>query len=380
MRNLRNKEKLNIVHFGQKNCMIAIGGVEVVVAEIATRQAAMGHHVTCINRDMDYGDIKAPKPKKWKGIRMKYVPTIPIKGLAAVTSAFFATLSCAFGNYDVVHIHTEGVSAFCWLLKLCGKKVICHNHGIDWMREKWSGSYGSLFIHYGEKMAAKYADELIVLSSDVKQYFSDVYGRETVYIPNAVDRYDYEEPNLIKKKFGLEKDSYILFLARLVPEKRVKLLIEAFRGVNTAKKLVIAGDTSDTENYYKKIKKAANGDKRIVFTGFADDSLKAELYSNSYVYVLPSDLEGMPMCLLEAMSYGNCCLTSDISECTEVIGDKGLSFTRGILEDLRAKLQMLCDDPDMVAGYKSEAADYICSRYKWQDVVKKIMELYRKQP
>ena len=378
MRNIKDKEKLKIAHFGHKNCMVAIGGVEVVVAEIASRQAAAGHHVTCYNRDMSYGDIKVPKVKKWKGIRMKYVPTIPFKGIAAVTSAFFASIFCAFGDYDVVHIHTEGVSAFCWLPKLFGKKVICHNHGIDWMREKWSSSYGSLFIHFGEKMAVKYADELIVLSSDVKQYFSEVYGRNTVYIPNAVDRYKKVEAKLITERFGLEKDNYILFLARLVPEKRIKLLIEAFKSVKTDKKLVIAGDTSDTEEYYRKICRAAEGDDRIIFTGFADHELKAELFSNAYIYVLPSDLEGMPMCLLEAMSYGNCCLTSDISECTEVVEDKGFSFTRGSLEDLKHKLKLLIDDPDMVSEYKKGASDYICDKYKWHDVVDKIMKLYRK--
>ena len=309
---------------------------------------------------------------------MKYVPTLPFKGLSAVTSAFFASLCCAFGNYDIVHIHTEGVAAFCWIPKLFGKKVICHNHGIDWMREKWSGSYGSLFIQYGEKMAVKHADEMIVLSREVKQYFSDVYGRNTVYIPNAIDRFERVAPKLIEKNFGLKGDDYILYLARLVPEKRVKLLIEAFRQVKTDKKLVIAGDISDTEQYYKKIRRAAKGDDRIIFTGFADDKLRSELFSNAYVYVLPSDLEGMPMCLLEAMSFGNCCLTSDISECTDVTEDKALSFLRGNLEDLRDKMQMLCDNPDVVAKYKSEASDYICNKYKWNDVVDQIIKLYRR--
>ncbi len=168
----------------------------------------------------------------------------------------------------------------------------------------------------------KYADEVIVLSKGVQDYFKKTYGRETHFIPNGVNRPQIREAKLITDHFGLEKDSYILFLGRLVPEKGIRYLVEAFKNVKTDKKLVIAGGSSDTDSFMEELKELAKGDDRILFTGFVQGAMLDELYSNAYIYTLPSDLEGMPLSLLEAMSYGNCCLVSDIPECAEVVEDK----------------------------------------------------------
>lgn len=194
--------------------------------------------------------------------------------------------------------------------------------GIDWQREKWQSGLGSKFIHQGEKNAAKYADEVIVLSKGVQKYFMETYGRKTHFIPNGVNRPQTREAKLITDKFGLKKDSYILFLGRLVPEKGIRYLVEAFKNVKTDKKLVIAGGSSDTDSFMEELKDLAKSDDRILFTGFVQGAMLDELYSNAYIYTLPSDLEGMPLSLLEAMSYGNCCLVSDIPECAEVVEDK----------------------------------------------------------
>ena len=153
-------------------------------------------------------------------------------GLAAVSSSAFAALYSAFGKYDVVHIHAEGPAFFAWLPKMFGKRVVVTVHGIDWQREKWQSGLGSKFIHQGEKNAAKYADEVIVLSKGVQDYFKETYGRETHFIPNGVNRPQIREAKLITDHFGLEKDSYILFLGRLVPEKGIRYLVEAFKNVN----------------------------------------------------------------------------------------------------------------------------------------------------
>ena len=222
----------------------------------------------------------------------------------------------------MVHIHAEGPAFFCWIPKLFGKRVISTIHGLDWAREKWKFGVGSKFIRQGEKNAVKYADEIIVLSKDVQKYFLETYGRETHFIPNGVNRPEVREAKLITDHFGLEKDSYILFLGRLVPEKGIRYLVEAFKNVKTDKKLVIAGGSSDTDSFMEELKDLAKGDDRILFTGFVQGVMLDELYSNAYIYTLPSDLEGMPLSLLEAMSYGNCCLVSDIPECTEVVEDK----------------------------------------------------------
>ena len=204
----------------------------------------------------------------------------------------------------MVHIHAEGPAFFCWIPKLFGKRVICTIHGLDWDREKWRGSVASKFIRGGEKNAVKYADEIIVLSKDVQKYFLETYGRETHFIPNGVNRPEVREAKLITDHFGLEKDSYILFLGRLVPKKGIRYLVEAFKNVKTDKKLVIAGGSSDTDSFMEELKELAKGDDRILFTGFVQGAMLDELYSNAYIYTLPSDLEGMPLSLLEAMSYG----------------------------------------------------------------------------
>ena len=185
------------------------------------------------------------------------------------------------------------------------------------------------------------------------------------------------EAYLITEKFGLTKDSYILFLGRLVPEKGIRYLIEAFKKVKTDKKLVIAGGSSDTDSFMKELKNMAKSDERIMFTGFVQGDMLDELYSNAYIYTLPSDLEGMPLSLLEAMSYGNCCLVSDITECKEVVEDKAMIFKKSDIEDLRANIQVACNQSKKVEKLKKEAADFICKKYNWDDVVKETIRLYR---
>lgn len=375
------KEKnLKIAMLGHKRIPSREGGIEIVVEELTTRMVKQGHSVTCYNRSGHHvsgKEFDGKNIKEYKGVRLKSVLTINRKGFAAMTSSVFASLYTAFGKYDVVHFHAEGPCAMLWLPKLFGKRCVATIHGLDWQREKWKNGFGSKYIKFGEKIAVKYADEIIVLSKGVQDYFQKTYGRKTVFIPNGVNRPEVCAPNRIKKKYGLEKDDYILYLGRLVPEKGEHYLIEAFKRIQTDMKLVIAGGASDTDEYMERLKKLADVDERIIFTGFVQGRILEELYSNAYVYVLPSDLEGMPLSLLEAMSYGNCCLVSDIAECAEVVEDKAAEFKKGNVEDLREKLQMLCDDKNAVQKYKDKAADFICKKYNWDAVVEKTLDLYR---
>lgn len=366
--------------FGQKRIPSREGGVEIVVEELCTRMVAQGHNVTCYNRGGHHvsgSEYDSKRLKEYKGIRLKTVPTIEKKGLAAVSSSFFAALCCAFGRYDIVHIHAEGPAFFAWLPKLFGKKVIVTIHGLDWQREKWKSGFGSTFIHQGEKNAVKYADEIIVLSKGVQDYFEKTYGRKTVFIPNGVRNHIERKPQIIKSKFGLDKDEYILFLGRLVPEKGIKYLIEAFKQVDTDKKLVIAGGSSDTSEFENEMKELAKEDKRILFTGFVQGQELEELYSNAYVYVLPSDLEGMPLSLLEAMSYGNCCLVSDIPECVDVVEDKALIFKKSDVNSLYTKLVDICCNSSKVQSFKRTAEEFVCNKYSWNKIVKDTCCLYR---
>lgn len=372
-------EKIRLAVFGQKR-LTREGGVEIVVKELCTRMAQRGCEVTCYNRSGHHisgAEYDIVDKTEYEGITQKYVPTIEKKGLAAVSASFFAALCSAFGKYDVVHIHAEGPAFFSWLPRMFGKRVVVTIHGIDWQREKWKSGFGSKFIRRGERNAIKYANEIIVLSKGVQHYFKDTYGRETRFIPNGVNRPEVRESKRITEKFNLTKDSYILFLGRLVPEKGIRYLIEAFKKVKTDKKLVIAGGSSDTDSFMKELTELAKGDDRIIFTGFVQGSMLDELYSNAYIYTLPSDLEGMPLSLLEAMSYGNCCLVSDIPECADVVEDKAIIFKKSNIGDLIDKLQDACDHPEKVVKLKKQAADFICNKYNWDDIVEETMKLYR---
>lgn len=375
----KDKTKLNIAMLGQKHVPSREGGVEIVVEELSTRMVQRGHDVTCYNRKGHHISGKEFDSKKlgeYKGVKLKSVFTINRKGLAAMTSSLFASIKVALGRYDVVHYHAEGPCGMLWIPRLFGKRCIATIHGIDWQRAKWNG-FATKYIRFGERIAAKCADEIIVLSRHVQDYFYETYNRKTVFIPNGVNKPEKKEADLIKDRWGLEKDDYILFLGRLVPEKGITYLLKAFRGGHTDKKLVISGGSSDTEDFEKELRKLAEDDERIIFTGFTEGQELEELYSNAYIYVLPSDLEGMPLSLLEAMSYGNCCLTSDIPECTEVVEDKAVIFKKGDIEDLRAKLQYLSDNPDIVQSYKETASGFICNKYNWEDIVDKTLELYK---
>lgn len=375
------EKNLRLAVFGHKRWSRE-GGIEIVVKELCTRMAHMGCQVTCYNRSGHHvsgAEYDSTDQREYQGICQKYVPTIEQKGLAAVSSSFFAALFCALGKYDVVHIHAEGPAFFAWLPKLFGKRVIVTIHGIDWQREKWKSGFGSRFIRQGERNAVKYADEIIVLSKSVQDYFSDTYGRTTRFISNGVNPPELKAAEHITAKYGLTKDSYILFLGRLVPEKGIRYLIEAFKHVHTDKKLVIAGGSSDTDSFMKEMEDLAKEDGRILFTGFVQGQMLEELYSNAYIYTLPSDLEGMPLSLLEAMSYGNCCLVSDIPECAEVVEDKALTFRKSDVNNLREKLQDACDHPEKIKKYKEQAADFICGKYNWDDVAEETMKLYRRK-
>ena len=374
-----NETGLRIAMFGHKRIPSREGGIEVVVTELSTRMAALGNNVTCFNRSGHHvsgHQFDEAKLADYNGVRLKNVWTLDKKGLAAMTASVSAAFRTAFGKYDIVHIHAEGPAFMCWLPKLFGKRVIVTIHGLDWARAKW-GRFASWYIRKGEKNASRHADEIIVLSKGVQEYFLKTYGRKTVFIPNGVSRPENREAYEITRNWGLEKDSYVLFLGRLVPEKGIHYLLEAWKNISTTKKLVIAGGSSDTSDYMTELKELVG--ENVIFTGFQQGRVLEELYSNAYVYVLPSDLEGMPLSLLEAMSYGNCCLVSDIEECTQVTGDYAVVFERGNAEDLGKKLQSLLDRPEEVYGFKEGASDYICTRYSWDDVVKRTMELYRKR-
>lgn len=376
----KKQEKLNIAMIGHKVVPSRRGGIELVLTTLCPLLVKRGYKVTCYNRSGDKVEneyIGRVHHKRYCGVRLKKVLTIDKKGLAAMSSSFFASIQVAFGKYDVIHYHAEGPSAMMWIPKLFGKRCVATVHGLDWQRDKWKDGFASRYIKFGEKILAKYADEIIVLSKGVQQYFRDTYHRETIFIPNGVIRPKKREPKIITEKYGLQGNDYFCALSRLTEEKGIHYLIEAYQQIKTDKKLLIAGDTSDTDDYVKHLKEMAKGNKNIIFTGFVSGTLLDEIYSNAYVYVLPSNLEGMPLSLLEAMSYGNAVIGSNIPEIVDVVEDKAVIFEKGNVENLKEKMQMLNEQPKMVEKYQSEAADYICAKYNWEEIAERTLEVYK---
>ena len=369
---------MKIAMIGHKRIPSREGGIEVVVEELSTRMIKLGHNVTVYNRkgknvqDKNASD-ENQKLKEYKGVKIVTIPTINKKGVDAFLYSLFASIKVLFGKYDIIHYHAEGSCAMLWLPHLFHKKIIVTIHGLDWTRSKWGG-FATKYIKYGEKCAVKYADKIIVLSKGVQDYFKEKYNRETIFIPNGVEESKIKEPKIIKEKYNLEKDSYILFLARIVPEKGLDDLIDAYNKIKTDKKLVIAGGASHTNDYLRHIEQKVKKNKNIIMTGFVQGDELEELFSNTFLYCLPSHIEGMPISLLEAMSYGRNVLVSDIEENTQVIGKYGTSFKKGNIDDLAKKLQDSLNEKNRKNSEDIE--NYILKKYNWNEIVKETLNIY----
>lgn len=375
-----NKGKKKIAMIGHKRIPSREGGVEIVVYELSKRLVKKGFLVDAYNRKGHHvsGKKFIQKVGKYhKGIRIISVPTFENSKLNAIVYSFLATFRAVIAKYDTIHFHAEGPCSMIWLPRILGIHCVATIHGLDWQRAKW-GNFASAFLKFGERMAVKYANEIIVLSENMKVYFQQEYGRHTIFIPNGIEKPEKKEPLEIKERWNLEKNEYILFLARIVPEKGVHYLIEAYQKLSTNKKLVIAGGSSHSIEYYQEIKEMAKDNVDIIFTDFVGGCVLEELYSNAYCFVLPSDIEGMAIGLLEAMSYGNCCLVSDIRENTEVIENFGESFKQGDVDSLQQRLKYLLDNPEVVSKYKENASKFICEKYSWDKIVEETIKLYEK--
>lgn len=373
---------MKIAMLGHKRIPSREGGVEIVVENLSTSMARLGHRVTVYNRrgyhvaGIDNGNDFTDKEFMYKGVRIISIPTFPQKALNAIVYSALASIRAVWKKFDVIHFHAEGPCALIWLPKLFGKKTVATIHGLDWQRAKW-GKFAAWFLKFGEKCAARYADKIIVLSKNMQDYFMQNYGRETVYIPNGVQVCENRKADIIKEKYGLVKDSYVLFLARVVPEKGLHYLLDAFEKLDTDKKLVIAGGCSHSEEYFSQIQARTTKMPNVIMTGFIQGRELEELFSNCVCYVLPSDVEGMPISLLEAMSYGCRCIVSDIPENAEVVQDYALRFKKSDVDALKEQLEsLLANYTDEAIWSSKRIKDYIATKYNWDDVAKETLKVY----
>ena len=362
---------MRLAMIGHKDFPSRSGGVEVVVYELATRFARRGCQVTVYNRGRKRGDNHG-----WcEGVEYRRSPTVRRGGLNALLYSLTATLQALPRRYDLIHYHALGPSVMIVLARLFGVRTVATVHGLDWRQSKWS-AFASAYLKLGERIIARYADEVIVLSDVMREYFETAYGRRTNLIKNGIVPVEYAPCDVISRQWGLEKNGYILFLARIIPDKGLHHLIRAFRRCDTGLKLVVAGEVPEDE-YGREVLALAQGCEQIQFVGFVEGRALQELYSNCALYVLPSSVEAVALTLLEAMSAGARCLTSDIPENTAVLGSFGSTFSSGEEQSLYEKLQDALRAP---AGNprKEEQMRYIREHYHYGLVEEKTWAVYQK--
>lgn len=346
------------------------GGVEKVTEEIGSRLVAKGHDVV-VYSSRDYGTSSGV----YKGMQIKTVPSVNTKSLHKLSICYKAMRDVLRnGNVDIVHVHAVGPSIFSIFSRMKGIPTVVQTHGLEWKRDKW-GIIGKAFLKLSDYSAVYFPNRATAVSKVQKEYYEKRFEREVLYIPNGVAPVEKRPPRWIVEQ-GLQPNQYILFAARLVEEKGAHFLIKAFRDIDTTMKLVIAGDAAHMEKYKAELRDLARNDPRILFPGFVTGEPMQELFSNAYLFCLPSTLEGLPVALLDAMNYGNCCLSSDIPENLEAIEDKGYTFRNRDWQDLRRVLAELLLHPDRAERMRGAALEHVRQNYSWDRVTDQMEALY----
>lgn len=358
---------MKVAIIGHKQIPGRSGGVEVVVEELATRLAAMGFDVTAYNRKAR----GAKSPARLEGVRLVDVPTPDNKELNAAVYSYLATALAVAWGADVIHYHALGPAASLWLAKLFGKKVVVTVHGLNYKTPKWKG-LGSRYIKFGERLSMRRADEVVVLSRAIQSYYESEYGRSCRFLPNGLDMPERVADDSILDRLGIRGRDFLLCVSRLVPGKGLEALVEAYGRVAADAQLVIAGDSDHVEDFKRALRESARGDGRIRFVGFTGKRDLCALYASARLFVLPSEAEGMPMSLLEAMWFDCPCLVSDIPENTEVLEGHGYTFRVGDVDDLAARLAELTSP---FPG-RQETRRLVAQNHDWDRVADATAQIY----
>lgn len=346
-------------------------GIVSYTDELATRLQKKGHDVT-VYTSRRYGNKTGNYNNKYY---IKTVMSLKNPALEKISLVFFASLNQIFKKYDIVHFH--GIGIFSALAKLYNKKIVVQSHGIEYERAKWGG-FAKKVLKWIEKKSYNKGNCLTVVSNALKAYYMHTYNKQAVYIPTAVNLPNIDNiDERFLDNFHLQSNDYFLFMARIVEEKGAHYLIDAFRQVKTKKKLVIAGNIDKNNPYHKKLLERAGQDERIMFVGNISGNNKSAMLKYAYAFCQPSEIEGLSVALLEAMSFKNCCIVSDIAMNTEAVGDTGIIFENKNVEDLKNKLEYAIDYPDFIKSKGLDAFARVKENYTWDIVTEKIEQLYK---
>lgn len=363
----QKKPSLRVAFIGGRGVISKYSGIEAYYEEVGKELVALGCAVTIYCRSYFTPDLKIHN-----GMRLVRLPTIRSKHFETVLHTLLSTLHVMFSSNDIVHYHALGPALFSFLPRLTGKKTIVTVQGLDWQRKKW-GRLASKILRWGEAAAVRLPNATMVVSKTLQDYYRAHYRRETVYVPNGAVVRQRSLPTHLSQ-WGLEPNRYALFLGRFSPEKNCHLLISAFEKLNTAYKLVLAGGSSHTDTYAAELQRHES--QTITLLNWVSGDALNELLTNAALFVLPSDLEGLSLALLDAMGAGLCVLTSDIPENREVVDGAGFTFRAGDVDDLARTLALLLSDPEIRAAAGRSAQRLIQQRYLWPQIARQIAEVY----
>jgi glycosyltransferase involved in cell wall biosynthesis len=358
---------LRVAFIGGRGMVSKYSGIETYYEEIGKRLTGMGHEVTAYCRT-----YFTPPGKEHNGIQVLRLPTIRSKHLETLVHTFLSTLHVLVKPCDVVHYHALGPALFSFIPRLTGKKTVVTVQGLDWQRKKW-GRIASAVLRLGERAAVSLPNQTMVVSQGLQKHYRLGYGVETSYVPNGGVLRDRRLPDKIFD-WGLEPGKYILFLGRFSPEKGCHLLVEAYETLETDVKLVMAGASSYCDDYSRRLQTHA-GD-RIKMLGWVSGEALDELLTNAMLFVLPSDLEGLSLALLDAMGAGLCVLSSDVAENREAVDDSGFTFRRGDVADLTDRLRFLIANPAVREAAGQAAKRRIREHYQWPQIATEIERVY----
>ena len=365
---------MRIYFIGQKGIPTKSGGVEKYVEALATNLVKNGQEVFVYTRPY-YTNRKLTE---YQGVKLISRPSCPTKHLDTFTHTLVCTLDVLFRRADIVHFQAIGPASLLWIVKIFKPKtkVIFTFHCQNYQHNKKWGRLARLYLHLGEIIGCRLADEVITVSRGLTSYVKEKYGREVNYIPNGANVVDDSVNSDILSQLGLESQTYILVVTRLVRHKGLHCLIRAFQKLDTDSKLVIVGDEAYTEDYASQLIKLSQNDPRIIFTGERLGNDLAQLFRGARLFVQPSESEGLSIALLEAMAYGVPVLVSDIPANLEVIGDCGWSFRSSDVDDLAAKLRECLDNPDRTSQFVEAAQRRIKAEYNWHDITNRTLQIY----
>jgi len=342
--------------------------------EIGCRLVERGHEV------LVYGRRRfVPDATPYRGMMRVPIPSWNSKHLDTITFTFLSTLHLLRSGWaDIAHYHGIGPSLLAVLPPLRGMKSVVHVHALDWQRAKW-GLFARRYLRLSEATAVRVPQATVAVSLGLKAYLEGRYGRTVYYVPQGLDRPVRRQPKVLGT-LSLRPGRYLLYMGRLVPEKGLHYLLEAYRRLANGSAgpepppLVVAGGAAHSDDYVRRVQDSAP--PGVHFLGHVEGRLKEELLSQAYLYIQPSEMEGLSLALLEAMSYGNAVLVSDIPENLEAVAEHGVTFRSRDVDDLAERLATLLRDPAGVRLLGQHAREHVLSRYSWDRVAEEMEAVY----